>query len=60
MARFGDPREPDVDPIDWIEQIPYGETRNYVMRVLEAVTVYRMRIGGSTEPIDIISYLNAG
>ena len=60
LARFGDPREPDVDPIDWIEQIPYGETRNYVMRVLEAVTVYRMRIGGSTEPIDIISYLNAG
>ena len=60
LTEIGDPREPHVDPIDWIEQIPFGETRNYVMRVLEAVVVYRMRIGGTDEPIDIISYLESG
>ncbi len=40
----GDPRtDSDVDPIDWIELIPFSETRNYVMRVIESVTVYRAR-----------------
>ncbi len=42
----GDPRTGSVDPIDWIELIPFSETRNYVMRVIESVTVYRAR--GST------------
>lgn len=60
FAEIGDPRDPHVDPIDWIEQIPFGETRNYVMRVLEALTVYRIRIGGTAYPLDIISYLDAG
>ena len=52
LRSIGDPRQPNVDMIDWIEHIPYDETRNYVMRVLEAVTVYRMRIrgGGSSRP----------
>ncbi len=40
----GDPREPDVDAIDWIEMIPFKETRNYVQRVLENVQVYRRRL----------------
>ena len=39
----GDPREPSVDPIDWVEMIPFKETRNYVQRVLENVQVYRSR-----------------
>lgn len=43
---FGDPRDPKVDAIDWIESIPYRETRNYVQRVLEATTVYRALLGG--------------
>lgn len=47
IQRFGDPRNPRVDPIDWIEQIPYGETRNYVQRVLENLQVYRERLDGS-------------
>ncbi len=34
-----------VDPIDWIESIPFEETRNYVQRVLEGVQVYRWRLG---------------
>ncbi|MCW5723651.1 MAG: transglycosylase SLT domain-containing protein [Maricaulaceae bacterium] len=41
---YGDPRDPDVDPIDWIESIPFSETRNYVMRVLENLQVYRSRL----------------
>jgi len=35
IAQFGDPRDPKVDPIDWIERIPFTETRNYVQRVIE-------------------------
>ncbi len=41
IEEFGDPHGEDVDVIDWIEGIPYGETRNYVMRVLENVANYR-------------------
>ncbi|MBN8955315.1 MAG: transglycosylase SLT domain-containing protein, partial [Rhizobiales bacterium] len=35
IGRFGDPRYPRVDPIDWVERIPFSETRNYVQRVME-------------------------
>lgn len=41
IRQFGDPREPDVDPIDWVEQIPFTETRNYVQRVMENLQIYR-------------------
>ena len=44
LGRFGDPRRPGVDPVDWIEHIPFRETRNYVMRVMESLHVYRSRI----------------
>lgn len=47
VQRFGDPRNPGVDPVDWIESIPYGETRNYVQRVLENIQVYRERLDGT-------------
>jgi soluble lytic murein transglycosylase len=43
---FGDPRNPDVDPILWIERIPITETRNYVQRVIENLQMYRHRING--------------
>ncbi len=46
IARYGDPRDPKVDPIDWVERIPFSETRNYVQRVMENVQVYRVRFGG--------------
>jgi soluble lytic murein transglycosylase len=39
----GDPRDPNVDAIDWVERIPFSETRNYVQRVIENVQVYRVR-----------------
>ncbi len=46
ISRFGDPRDPKVDPVDWVERIPFSETRNYVERVLENLQVYRVRLGG--------------
>jgi soluble lytic murein transglycosylase len=46
IAKYGDPREPNVDPVDWVERIPFSETRNYVERVLENLQVYRVRLGG--------------
>jgi soluble lytic murein transglycosylase len=45
IERFGDPRDPKVDPIDWVERIPFSETRNYVQRVMENFQVYRVRFG---------------
>ncbi|WP_162913356.1 lytic transglycosylase domain-containing protein [Rhodospirillaceae bacterium SYSU D60014] len=45
MRVYGDPREPGIDAIDWIESIPFSETRNYVQRVLENLQVYRHRLG---------------
>lgn len=47
LARFGDPRQPGVDVIDWIEQIPFSETRNYVQRVLENAVIYTTLLTGS-------------
>ncbi|GHD48708.1 lytic transglycosylase [Thalassobaculum fulvum] len=44
IARYGHPASPDVDVIDWIEKIPFSETRNYVQRVLEGLHVYRGRL----------------
>lgn len=38
---YGDPRSPETDAIDWIENIPFNETRNYVMRVMENLQIYR-------------------
>ncbi|WP_167770892.1 lytic transglycosylase domain-containing protein [Bradyrhizobium niftali] len=43
----GDPRDPKVDPVDWVERIPLSETRNYVQRVMENVLVYRARFESS-------------
>jgi soluble lytic murein transglycosylase len=50
---FGDPRDPNVDPVDWVEKIPFSETRNYVQRVLENTQVYRSRLAKSATPIRI-------
>ena len=48
IARYGDPRDPNVDAVDWVERIPFSETRNYVQRVLENLQVYRARFGGGS------------
>ena len=44
LVRNGDPRTGQISMVDWIEKIPYHETRNYVQRVLENVAVYRARL----------------
>ena len=48
VQAYGDPRSADVDPVDWVERIPFSETRNYVQRVLENFQVYRRRLGEQT------------
>jgi soluble lytic murein transglycosylase len=45
LGTNGDPRQPGIDMLDWIELIPIGETRNYVQRLLENAVIYRARLG---------------
>jgi soluble lytic murein transglycosylase len=47
IEAYGDPRLPNVDPIDWVERIPFDETRDYVQRVMENWGVYRLRFDES-------------
>jgi len=49
---WGDPRSPNIDVIDWIELIPFSETRNYVQRVLESVQVYRALLSHNPPTMD--------
>ena len=51
MSERGDPRSGEVDVVEWIESIPFRETRNYVMRVMESLPVYRARLTGQVQPI---------
>ena len=51
MQERGDPRRGDMDIIDWIEHIPFTETRNYVMRVTESLPIYRARLGRDPHPV---------
>ncbi|SFE38821.1 lytic transglycosylase domain-containing protein [Roseivivax sediminis] len=51
MERFGDPREGEIDVIDFIESIPFQETQNYVMRVAESLPIYRARLGQDPHPV---------
>ncbi|MCA1457990.1 lytic transglycosylase domain-containing protein [Bradyrhizobium sp. BRP22] len=48
VKAYGDPRDPNVDPVDWVERIPISETRNYVQRVMENLQVYRVRFESGT------------
>jgi soluble lytic murein transglycosylase len=50
IAKYGDPRNPNVDAVDWVERIPFAETRNYVQRVMEALQVYRALLGNRARP----------
>jgi len=60
IADYGDPRTGEVDPIDWVEFIPFSETRNYVQRIIENTQVYRSRISGKPEEIQIEEDLKRG
>lgn len=57
---YGDPRRGEIDPIDWVESIPFSETRNYVQRVLENTQVYRHRLSGEEEDIRLSEDLERG
>jgi soluble lytic murein transglycosylase len=57
MDQIGDPRQPDVDVVDWIEEIPIYETRNYVERIIEAMQIYRSRLAGKPVPLQIMKDL---
>jgi soluble lytic murein transglycosylase len=56
MRRFGDPRTPEIDAVDWIEMIPFEETRDYVKKVLSNIQMYRARLGEPT-PVRLVSDL---
>lgn len=58
IARFGDPRRGGHDMIDWVEQIPFPETRSYVQRVMENLVIYRHRLG-EERPLAIDAELRA-
>jgi soluble lytic murein transglycosylase len=60
MEDWGDPRTGAIDIVDWIELIPFSETRNYVMRVTENLQVYRARLNGGTAPLQITQDLARG
>ena len=51
ITLYGDPRSPNIDPIDWVELIPAHETRNYVQRILENIQVYRAKLAGGQAPL---------
>ncbi|MGH6892361.1 MAG: lytic transglycosylase domain-containing protein, partial [Dongiaceae bacterium] len=53
ITTYGNPRQRSVDAIDWIESIPFDETRNYVMRILENTQVYRARLNNGAANLRI-------
>ncbi|NEX45969.1 lytic transglycosylase domain-containing protein [Pseudotabrizicola algicola] len=57
ITEYGDPRRPDVDVIDWVESIPFTETRTYVMRVIEGVILYRAKLRGTPGPVNVTGEL---
>lgn len=58
IREFGDPRNPKVDPIDWIERIPIQETREYVAKVLANIQMYRARLGEEQAALRLEEDLN--
>ncbi len=61
VQTYGEMRETDLDTaIDWVEKIPFSETRNYVQRVIENIQVYRARLAGGSAPLKIADDLRRG
>ena len=64
IARCGDPRDGSIDPVDFIECAPFTETRNYMMRVMENMAIYKARLNGGAAPLttstDIARGVSAG
>jgi len=60
IEQYGDPRDPLTSVVDWVEHIPFRETRNYVMRVAESLHVYRARLTGETQQVQLMKDLTRG
>ncbi|UXS00630.1 lytic transglycosylase domain-containing protein [Agrobacterium tumefaciens] len=61
IARYGDPRGKQIDDVvDWIERIPFPETRNYVQRVMENYQVYKTRLGQEADIVDDLRHGRSG
>ena len=60
IKKYGDPRTGEIDPIDWVESIPFSETRNYVLRVMENMQVYRARRNSNQSNNQIYQDLTQG
>jgi soluble lytic murein transglycosylase len=52
IREFGDPRSKKVNLLDWIEEIPIYETRNYIQRVMESYYIYKLRM--NEEPVTVV------
>ena len=57
LRDFGDPRGRDIDMVDWIEMIPFNETRIYVQRVLENLQIYRGQTGDNAAAFSLATDL---
>ncbi len=57
---FGDPRDKSVDPIDWVERVPFTETRQYIQKILESTQLYRCRFAKSPAGFQIVEDLHRG
>ena len=57
ITEFGDPRQTSVDVVDWVETIPFAETRTYVMRVVESLVIYRAKLRGAVGPVNVSAEL---
>lgn len=60
VSLCGDPRGGTTDPLDFIECIPFSETRNYVMRTVETMLVYRARLNGGSTPLTLSADIRRG
>ncbi|MBT3069438.1 lytic transglycosylase domain-containing protein [Rhodomicrobium sp. Az07] len=60
IKTFGDPRARNADPVDWVERIPFTETRNYVQRILESVQLYRCRLERGKAHFQLVEDLHRG
>jgi soluble lytic murein transglycosylase len=60
IRAFGDPRSSRTDPIDWIERIPFTETREYVEKIMETLQLYRSRLAGPKKALQLVQDLNRG
>lgn len=58
--QFGDPRQPNMDVIDWVERIPFTETRRYVQKIMESLQVFRARLEGADDALRLVGDLERG